>query len=391
MKRLTMIACLLMGCAAGLPLSAADWVGTWTAAPEPTELQDMPQTLPLDNNSLRQVVRVSLGGEEMRIQLSNEYSTEPLEIRSVYIAEVGVSGDVIRPKTARYLLFDGKKNVTIAPGKAVFSDLLKYNLKPLQRLSVTIHYGNVPKNMTSHRGSRTTSYIMKGEAKPQTRFAAAERPEHWYSIAAIDVKAEGRQCYAVLGNSITDGRGTTTDAQNRWTDICAEALGGEVGMLNLGIGGNCVVRGGLSTPGISRYDRDILQQRGITGVIIFEGINDIGGSRHAEETVEQLTRAYEDFIRKAHARGLKAIGCTITQIGETDYWSPIHEAVRQTVNEWIRTSGKFDVVLDFESLTADPDKPTCLRQDYRFDNLHPNAAGYQALGTYAAGILKDFK
>ena len=262
-------------------------------------------------------------------------------------------------------------------------------MKPLQLLSITVYYGATPKNATSHRGSRTTSYIMEGKSNPKKEFVVAEQLEHWYSIAAIDVKVSGKPCIAALGNSITDGRGTTTDKQNRWTDVCAEALGGEVGILNLGIGGNCVLAGGLSEPAVKRFDRDIMGQRGLTGILIFEGVNDIGGSKASEQTAQQLIKAYESFIEKARAKGLKVYGGTITPIGNTDYWSYFHEAARQTVNEWIRTSGKFDAVIDFDKVLRDPANPTKIRDDYQFDRLHPNAAGYKAMGEEAAKVLKS--
>ncbi|MCR4809819.1 MAG: SGNH/GDSL hydrolase family protein [Prevotella sp.] len=371
---------------AGLSAHAEDWVGTWATAPEFTGAGDMPQQTVLTDNSIRQIVHASIGGNVLRLQLSNEFSREAVEIRSIYIADAKDS-TAIDTRTVRYLTFNGKRNVTIEGGKALFSDELRYDLKPLQRLSITIHYGKTPQNATSHRGSRTTSYIMKGESKPKKPFVVAEALDHWYNIAAIDVKADHPTCWAVLGNSITDGRGTTTNLQNRWTDVCAEALDGKVSILNLGIGGNCVLRGGLSEPALKRFDRDIMGQRGLTGIVIYEGINDIGSSRSVEQTFKELTEAYELFIGKARAAGLKVVGATITPIGNTFYWSHFHEALRQTVNDWIRTSGKFDAVIDFDQVLSDPDKPTWMRADYQFDWLHPNAEGYKAMGQKAAEVL----
>ena len=395
----SMLTALLLTFAGMGSVLADGWVGTWATAPEFTGPGDMPQQTTLTNNSIRQIVHVSIGGDVLRLQLSNEFSREPVEIRSIYIADVLATdergetqnqpqGVGIASKSVKYLTFNGKRNVTIEGGKALFSDELAYNLKPLQRLAITINYGSTPQNATSHRGSRTTSYIMTGESRPKKPFVVAEALDHWYNIAAIDVKAEGRTCWAALGNSITDGRGTTTNLQNRWTDICAEALGGEVSILNLGIGGNCVLRGGLSEPALKRFDRDIMGQRGMTGIIIFEGVNDIGGSRSVEQTYKELIEAYESFISKARAAGLKVVGATITPIGNSMYWSYFHEALRQTVNEWIRTSGKFDAVIDFDQVLSDPQRPTWMRADYQFDWLHPNADGYKAMGLKAAEVLK---
>ena len=381
---------MLLFMAEGLSANADDWVGTWATAPEFTGSGDMPQVTVLTDNALREVVHVSIGGDVLRLQLSNEYSKEPVEIRSIYIADA-LDSTAIDSRSVRYLTFNGQRSVTISGGQAVFSDELRYNLKPLQRLAITINYGQTPKNVTSHRGSRTTSYIMKGQSKPKKSFVVEEALDHWYNIAAIDVKREGATCWAVLGNSITDGRGTTTNLQNRWTDVCAEALGGETAVLNLGIGGNCVLRGGLSEPALKRFDRDIMGQRGLTGIVIYEGINDIGSSRSVEQTEKELIEAYELFISKARAAGLKVVGATITPIGNTMYWSLYHEALRQTINQWIRTCGKFDAVIDFDKVLSDPQKPTWMRADYQYDWLHPNAAGYKAMGLKAAEVLKGVK
>lgn len=386
MKKTTIFLVALLLSLAGLTAHADEWVGTWATAPEFTGQGDMPQHTTLTDNSIRQIVHVSIGGDVLRLQLSNEFSREAVEIRSVYIADAKDS-TAIDQRTVRYLTFAGKRNVTIEGGQALFSDELRYALKPLQRLSITINYAKTPQNATSHRGSRTTSYIMKGEAKPKKPFVVAEALDHWYNIAAIDVKADAPTCWAVLGNSITDGRGTTTNLQNRWTDVCAEAMDGKVSILNLGIGGNCVLRGGLSEPALKRFDRDIMSQRGITGIVIYEGINDIGGSRSVEKTEKELIEAYELFIGKARAKGLKVVGATITPIGNTMYWSHYHEALRQTINEWIRNSGKFDAVIDFDQVLSDPNKPTWMRADYQYDWLHPNAVGYKAMGYKAAEVL----
>ena len=372
-----------------LQMLAQQWTGTWATATEmPFAKNDVPQILSLEGNTLRQVVRVSLGGDVLRLELSNAFGDEPLEIMSVYIADAA-DGEQIDAKTAQYLKFGGKQGVTIAPHQVVFSDALRYKLKPLQRLSVTIHYGSMPKTLTTHRGSRTNSYIMQGECKPKQPFTVGERLEHWYTIAAIDVQTtEAVSCIAVLGNSITDGRGSTTDAQNRWTDVLAEQLQGRVGVLNLGIGGNCVLQGGLGEPAVDRFDRDIRSQRGVTHLVIYEGINDIGGSKSVEKTSRQLIRAYQKFISKARKRGWKVYLGTITQIGNTSYWNYFHEACRQTVNDWIRSEAPaVDGVLDFDALTRNPEQPTQMRAEWQYDWLHPNAEGYRNMGRYAAEML----
>lgn len=386
MKRLLSLFLVSLSTAA---LMAQQWTGTWATATEtPFGKGDMPQNIQLDNNSLRQVVHVSLGGDVLRLELSNTFGDEPLEIRSVYIADAATGGQ-IDAKSARYLKFNGKQGITIAPHQTIFSDALKYSLKPLQRLAITIHYGSMPKTVTTHRGSRTNSFIMQGESKPKQPFTVGEQLEHWYTIAAIDVQTDGTaDCIALLGNSITDGRGCTTDLQNRWSDVLAEQLGGQVGVLNLGIGGNCVLLGGLGQPATERFDRDILGQRGVKRLVIFEGINDIGGSKSVEKTCRQLIRAYEKFIAKARERGWKVYLGTITPLGNTSYWSYFHEACRQTVNEWIRQNKTVDGIIDFDQLLCDPSQPTQMRLEWQFDWLHPNAEGYQQMGHFAASVLQ---
>lgn len=227
------------------------WKGTWATAVEWTGKGDMPKES-LSNRSCRQVVHVSFGGKELRLKLSNEFGKTPVEIKSAYIADTN-DGCIwfVKDKTAKYLSFGGKKAVTIQEGEVIYSDEIKYNLKAGQLLTVTIDYGkNTPENATSHRGSRTTSYIVNGlkkTPKPMDKcFNDGEKVDHWYNLSAIEVKtSEEVPVVAVLGNSITDGRGSTTNKQNRWTDFLSDALNQEksYGVLNLGIGGNCVVEG----------------------------------------------------------------------------------------------------------------------------------------------------
>jgi lysophospholipase L1-like esterase len=374
--------------------SVATWTGTWATAPEFTGKSDMPQTTTLDNTSVREIIHVSFGGTILRMQLSNEFSAEPVEIKSIYIADAKDSCDIDK-KTARYLTFNGKRNVTIEPGKALYSDAVRYNLKPLQLLSVTICYGKTPVNATSHRGSRTTSFIMKGEAKPGKPFKTFEKLDHWYNMAAIDILTTGKECIPAIGNSITDGRGTTTNKQNRWTDITNEQLAKdakEYGVLNLGIGGNCVLAGGLSEPAVKRFERDVMGQRNFKNIIIFEGINDIGGSNgRSEQVARGLIEAFKGMIQKAHDRGVKVYMATITPFGKSFYddGNLFKEAARQTVNQWIRTSKDVDGVIDFDQLMRDPQVPSQLREQWQEDWLHPNAKGYEEMGRYAAKVLSE--
>lgn len=365
------------------------WTATWATAVEFTGPGDMPKAS-LSNRSLREIIHISIGGETMRMQFSNIHSKEPVEIKSVFIA-TPLEGSEIDAKTAKYLTFKGKKNVTIEPGKAVYCDITKYHLNPLQRLAITINYGaTTPVNASSHRGSRTTSYIIPGEAKPKTVFTDAEKCDHWYNISCIDVQTSNpTPCVAVLGNSITDGRGSTTNMQNRWTDFMAEAYGGKAAVLNLGIGGNAVVRGGLSEPALIRFDRDILEQTGVTSVVIFEGVNDLGGFKpNHMEVVRNLQNAYKELIDKAKKAGKKVYLGTITPFFGNSYYTHFSEAARLTINDWIRANKDVDGVIDFDKVVQDPNNPKALLPKYSDDGLHGTPAAYEAMGKYAATIVK---
>lgn len=392
-KKLSLMIALLSLACTGLEAQNV-WKGTWATAVEYTGKGDMPKES-LNNRSCRQVVHVSFGGNEMRLKLSNEFSKEPVDIKSVYIADTDASANwEIKAKTVKYLKFNGKKNVTIAPGKAIYSDDLKFTLKAGQRLTITIDYGEqTPKHATSHRGSRTTSYIVaqvngKPVSPADAVFGQQENVDHWYNLSAIDVKTDAKTpVVAVLGNSITDGRGTTTNMHNRWTDFLADALNAEkpYGVLNLGIGGNCVVEGGISEPAMKRFDRDILGQTGVDKLVIFEGTNDIGccGGNY-EHVADTLVACYKVLIAKAKAKGVKVYGATITPTKGNGWYSYWHEAMRQQVNEWIRKGGFFDEIIDFDELVRDPQDPQRLKEEYSDDWLHLNPKGYEAMGKFAA-------
>lgn len=395
-KKLSLMIALLSLACTGLEAQNV-WKGTWATAVEYTGKGDMPKES-LSNRSCRQVVHVSFGGNEMRLKLSNEFSKEPVDIKSVYIADADASANwEIKAKTVKYLKFNGKKNVTIAPGKAIYSDDLKFTLKAGQRLTITIDYGEqTPKHATSHRGSRTTSYIVNSSvrtAKPMDKsFVEGEKVDHWYNLSAIDVKTDVKTpVVAVLGNSITDGRGSTTNMQNRWTDFLADALNAEkpYGVLNLGIGGNCVVEGGISEPAMKRFNRDILGQTGVDKLVIFEGTNDIGccGGNY-EHVADTLVACYKVLIAKAKAKGIKVYGATITPTKGNGWYSYWHEAMRQQVNEWIRKGGFFDEIIDFDELVRDPQDPQRLKAEYSDDWLHLNPKGYEVMGKFAAEKLK---
>ena len=389
---------LLLFIALTIQAQQPHWVGTWACAPQTVDKSFMPYNNQMTNRSVRQVVKVSIGGNVIRLQLSNELSSEPVEITSVYIAKAG-NGPEIYKTSAKYLQFGKKRQVVIPAGKAVFSDALKFKLQPLERVSITINYLKAPKEPTVHMGSRTTSYILRGVTNSYTDFTTAFKEDHWFNISAIDVLDATASSIAILGNSIADGKGSTTNAQDRWPDFLSAALNngagfnlfkvGKTGILNLGIGNNRILSVGLGAPGKERFDRDILAQRGLRAVIIFEAINDIGTSTNPDETARKLVEAYQVMIKKARQRGLKVYMGTITPFrGCRGYFTEEREKARKIVNSWIRTTHEIDGFIDFDALMRDPSAPEQLRREWQIgDWLHPNPAGYKQMGEYAARFL----
>ena len=389
---------LLLFIALTIQAQQPHWVGTWACAPQTVDKSFMPYNNQMTNRSVRQVVKVSIGGNVIRLQLSNELSSEPVEITSVYIAKAG-NGPEIYKTSAKYLQFGKKRQVVIPAGKAVFSDALKFKLQPLERVSITINYLKAPKEPTVHMGSRTTSYILRGVTNSYTDFTTAFKEDHWFNISAIDVLDATASSIAILGNSITDGKGSTTNAQDRWPDFLSAALNngagfnlfkvGKTGILNLGIGNNRILSVGLGAPGKERFDRDILAQRGLRAVIIFEAINDIGTSTNPDETARKLIEAYQVMIKKARQRGLKVYMGTITPFrGCRGYFTEEREKARKIVNSWIRTTHEIDGFIDFDALMRDPSAPEQLRREWQIgDWLHPNPVGYKQMGEYAARFL----
>lgn len=378
---------------------AQNWVGTWATAPQTVVKSFMPYNNCMTNRSVRQVVKVSIGGDVIRLKLSNIYSMQPVEIRSIYIAHAKDSSD-IDAKTAQYFKFGNSYKTVIPAGKQIVSDALKFNLRNLERVAITINYTSAPEVPTVHMGSRTTSYIMKGVTNAHTNFAKAFRENHWYNISGIDVytMSNNMSAIAIIGNSITDGKCSTDNAQNRWPDVMSEMLQLKYkithqGVLNLGIGNNRVtVPGGFGALAKERFDRDILMQSGVKKVVIFEGVNDIGAARSgsSETVARQIIESIQGMVKKAKARKMKVYLGTITPFKGAGYYTHFHEAARLYVNDWIRSQAKnVDGILDFAKLLQDPNDDRRMKREYASNDwLHPNPAGYKAMGIYAADIVK---
>jgi len=356
------------------------WVGTWSGAPQLTETANLPPAS-LTNAALRQVVHVSVGGSQLKVRFSNEFGNGPVTINAAHVAVCRASpvNSTIDTTTDRGLTFSGSASVTIAAGQAVWSDALGFTLAPLSNLSVTVAFGSTPSNVTGHPGSRTTSYLQSGSSNVSAAsMTSALTTDHWYILSGVDTFADAK-AIAILGDSITDGRGSTTNGNDRWPDDLARRLQSSgstnVAVLNAGIGGNAVTSGGFGPTGLSRFSRDILGQDGVRWVIIFEGVNDIG----AGVAASTLTSAYDTLISQARAKSLRVYGATITPFGSNAYYTPAHETVRQTVNTYIR-SGKFDAFIDFDAAVRDTSNPPKLQAGFDSgDGLHLNPSGYQKL------------
>jgi len=374
------------------------WVASWGASQQIPEPQNAVATDDLRDATVRQVFHLSLGGPALRVHLSNAFGTEALHFTSVHIARpVSPSSSAIDPATDRALTFAGSSDVTVPPGTEFISDPLDYPVAALSNLAVTFHLDSPPATQTGHPGSRATSYLVHGDFVGAPNLLDAKNVDHWYQVSGIDVLAPaGGASIVVLGDSITDGHGATTNGNDRWTDILAQRLQASankrsIGVSNQGIGGNHLLTDGLGPNALARFDRDVLAPAGVRWVIVFEGVNDLGGlTRDGEVTPEQhsvrvkhIISAYEQIVQRAHAHGLRVFGATITPYVGSDYYhpGPLSEADRQAVNAWIRAVGHFDAVIDFDSVVRDPQHLDRLLPAFDCgDHLHPSPAGYRAMG-----------
>ena len=374
------------------------WVSSWGASQQIPEPQN---SLPVDDMrdaTVRQIVHLSLGGSALRVYLSNAFGREALHFTSVHIATpVSPASAAIEPGSDRALTFAGKPDVTIPPGADFVSDPVEMQVAPLSNIAVSFHLDEPPSPETGHPGSRSTTYYVHGDQVSAADLPDAKHVDHWYQLTEIDVEARrGAADVVALGDSITDGHATTTNGNNRWTDVLAEKLQASgktrnIGVSNQGIGGNHLLTDGLGPNVLARFDRDVLAPAGVRWVIVFEGVNDLGrlsGRREgtAEEhaaLVGRMIAAYQQIIERAHAHGLRVYGATITPFVGSFYAQPgsMNEQDREAVNQWIRAKGNFDAVIDFDAVVRDPQHPDRMLPTYDSgDHLHPGPAGYKAMG-----------
>lgn len=373
------------------------WVGTWASSQQIPEPANALPGEGLTDITLRQIVHLSIGGKTLRVRLSNAFGTAPLHFTSVHIARPQSSGSpAIDPISDRPLSFSGHSDVIVPAGAEYVSDSIDFPVAALSNLAITFHLEALATVQTGHPGSRATSYYLRGDAVSAVNLTGAKTIDHWYQISGIDVLVPASAASVVaLGDSITDGHGSITNGNDRWTDVLAQRLQNfsanrNIGVLNAGIGGNHLLTDGLGPNALARFDRDVLAQDGVHWLIVFEGVNDLGDLTHNGEVasmehaslVHRMLAAYQQFITRAHARGIRVIGATITPYMGSDYYhpGPASEADRQAINQWIRTSGHFDAVLDFDQILRDPSHPDHLLPSYDCgDHLHPSPAGYRAM------------
>lgn len=383
-----------------------NWVSAWASSQfRPTGDAELPAGT-LRDQTLRQVVRPSVTGDRMRVRFSNVAGTQPLRIAGASIARAQSSqSPTIDAATSTPLLFDGQAAVIIPAGSDYLSDPVEMPAKALETIAVSLRYDGEPEQ-TSHPGSRATSWHMAGDHLRDERMDGAAHFDHWFNLAALEVdRCAPARLVVALGDSITDGKGSTTNGNDRWTDVLAERLQADpqrrgIAIVNQGIGGNRLLNDGLGPNALARLDRDVLSQPGVTHLIVLEGINDLGTltreapvskADHAAH-VARIIGAYRQIIVRAHAKGIKVIGGTIMPFVGNGYYHADrdNEADRQAVNAWIRAPGHFDAVVDFDRVMRDPARAERLRPAYDDgDALHPSPAGYRAMGEAVPLTLFD--
>jgi lysophospholipase L1-like esterase len=386
---LAVLTALFVG-ASGRP-PASQWVATWTSMPQLTEPSNMPPApftgadRVLDNASLRQTAHVSVGGPRIRLRFSNAFGGAPLPLSAVSVARpldgrAGVSAVV--PGSVVPVTFHGKPSTVVPMGAQVVSDPLPFPVRAFENITVTTYlaHGQGSLSITSHPGSRTTSYLVSGNQVASADLPGATPVDHWYFLSGVEVRSPS-SAVAVIGDSLSDGRGSTTNGNDRWPDVLAARVPAAV--VNQAAGGNRVLQDGLGPNVLARLDRDLLAQSGVSRAIVFEGINDLGTAAPAAASAvaSDLIDAYDQIIVRAHAAGIQVYGATLTPFGGNEgYDDPLREAARSSVNAWIRAH--FDAVLDFDRVVRDPSAPSRLLPAYDVgDHLHLNPAGYRALGS----------
>jgi lysophospholipase L1-like esterase len=414
------LACLLLGQVAGMAQNAVaqeHWVASWAASPQaraggpprapqagapqpaapggaaPAAPANPAQASSFNNQTVRMIVRSSIGGSKVRVELSNAYGTAPLQIGAAHVAlHVSGTGGAIMPSSDKALTFGGKPSISIPPGALAVSDPVNLTVPKLSDLAVSVFFPADTGPFTMHSTGLHTTYILAGDVTSIAVLGEVPTTRSWYFLSSVDVAAPADTGLIVaFGDSITDGATSTVDANRSWPSVLAQRLlanpaTANLAIVNQGISGNRVLREGTATNALARFDRDVLNQPGVKWVMLMEGINDIGQGTRAGAppenavTADDLIQGMKQLVDRAHMRGIKAIGCTLTPYAGAAYYSDKGEEIRTAYNHWIRTGGAFDAVVDFDKATQDPANPKQIRPDYNImDHLHPNDAGYKAM------------
>ncbi len=363
------------------------WLATWSPSQSATSLR--PPTGTADpvpsyvNATIREIVRTTIGGDNVRIRISNEFGDRPIRIGAAHIARRD-AGSTVDAASNRALTFGGKSEVIVRTGAVVTSDPIAFAVPTLGDLAVSLFLPDSTRTTTRHALGVQTTYVSRnGNQAASTTFAADTTLRSWIFLTSVEVtNTRATGAIVAIGNSITDGYGATPDSNRRWPDVLARRLltSSEPvkAVINAGISGNQVLTFGAGPSLVARFDRDVLTQPGVTHVIVMEGINDISRDAANRMSADDITFAYRQVIDRAHERGMVIYGATLTPF---ERLSPVQEAKRTAINEWIRNSGAFDGVIDFDKTTRDPAQPLRLLPLYDSgDKLHPSDAGYQAMG-----------
>lgn len=397
----TLVFLLLLAAATASDIKPDDshvrWVGSWATSQQLVEPSNALNADDLDDATIRQIVHLSIGGSEVRVHLSNRFGSTPLTVTAVRIARaVSPDSSKIAPSTDKALTFFGSPDVTIPPHADYVSDPVSFPADALSDVAITLHLEESPEQQTGHPGSRATSYVSHGNLVAAAELLRSKAVDHWYFVAGLDVLASPEsEATVVLGDSITDGHGATTNGNDRWTDVLARRLQAQssthhLAVLNQGIGGNHLLTDGLGPNALSRIDHDVIAQPAVRYLIVFEGINDVGSLARAgnatqkdhDTLLHRMTAAYQQIIVRAHTGGIEVIGATLTPFVGSDYYhpGPANEADRQAVNAWIRNPAHFDAVIDFDKIVRDPQHPERLLPALDSgDHLHPSPAGFAAM------------
>lgn len=364
------------------------WVTTWATSPSTLPSTDQDAS-GLTNQTLRLVVHTSIGGSNLRLRLSNYHGNGPIKIGAVSVA-LHSEGSSIRPGSNKAVSFDGSASAIIAQGATILSDPLEFDVPELSNLSVSLYLPDSSGFLTAHALANQTNYISEiGNHITSTNLPVASETPAWSLLTAIDVISdESVTAFATVGDSITDGWGSTASANQRWPDhfarrLYADGVSKKFAIVNAGISGNRVTTEGNQLFGQNlqaRFERDVLALSNVTHMVLMEGINDIGMSPDNELiSADEVIAGYKQVIARAHARGIKVFGATLTPYEGAAYYTPEGERVRQTVNDFIRNGGEFDGVIDFEKAVQDPNHLSRILPSFTEDNLHPNDAGYKAM------------